>query len=79
MNKYTKIKFYRKYVNHYLKMLVTHCIKVIMPSKPVFEEYIGTVCRPSTSSSHNFTMRLTIGYHIHMVLLTQGRTTAPSY
>lgn len=29
-------------------MLVTR-IKVIMPSKPVFGGYIGTVCRPSTT------------------------------
>ena len=30
-------------------MLVTHCIKVIMPSKPVFGGYIGTVCQTSTN------------------------------
>jgi hypothetical protein len=47
--------FNENMLNHYLNMLVTRCIKVIMPSKPVFGGYIEEVSgstRANISSKH---------------------------
>ena len=51
-------------------MLVTRCVKVIMPSKPVFRGYIVRVCRPETNThASKSSKHLLIGhYHLNKQL-----------
>uniref|UniRef100_A0A8C7CZB0 SNW domain-containing protein 1 n=1 Tax=Oncorhynchus kisutch TaxID=8019 RepID=A0A8C7CZB0_ONCKI len=70
------MKWYEKlkYVCHYLNMLVTGCLKVTMPSKPVFGGYLGTVRRPEikpnqTCASISSKHRLLWHYHLIMCFI----------
>lgn len=52
-------------MSHYLKLLVSHCTKVIIPSNTVFGGYIGTVCRPETNTRANILQTRLLGnYHL---------------